>query len=326
MHQPQEEPDPVPLPEHPEGEKVGVPEAPPVLDSAEARDALNCPLCKYSLRGLANVPHPRCPECGYRFTWAELLTARQNLHPYLFEHHLPGNVRSFFLTLWHGLRPATFWARLNAAHAVNATRLHVYTALVTVLLAASLWAGWYLAHAGALYANNQHLTRALWAGPQPLPPDPAFFARALDYGDFGGLKAHVLLTASTWPWLTLAALLVFRASMRRAGVGFGHVLRCVVYSFDAFAWMFAFGLLAGLAVAFGPEPARLRFIDAAQRYLVVGLFTTVGLATYRLGQSYRRYLRFDHPWATVIISQVLVVLSVATFLAAVDPAIWELFW
>src|SRR5206468_900133 len=28
-----------------------------------------CPLCEYNLRGLSE---PRCPECGYRFQWAEL--------------------------------------------------------------------------------------------------------------------------------------------------------------------------------------------------------------------------------------------------------------
>ena len=326
MHQPQREPDPAPLPESPEEEKIGVPEAPPVLDSAEARDALDCPLCKYSLRGLANVSDPRCPECGYRFTWKELLTARQNLHPYLFEHHQPGYVRSFFLTLWRGIRPAQFWSGLNAAHEVRPRALMVYCLLVTVLVATSLWLGWYLAHAGALYANNQYLTRSLWPGPQPLPPNPVFFRRALAYGDTDGIEAHFLLTAFAWPWLTLGALLIFRSSMHRAFVEVEHVFRCVVYSFDAFLWMFAFGLVAGLAAALGPIPERMQFARAVERYLVVGLLFALVIATYRLGQAYRRYLRFEHAWGTVILSQVLVVLAVLTFLSAFDRKITQFFW
>src|SRR5688500_14223296 len=167
------DPHPSPLPEYREREKrsppLGVPSAPPVFDSSAARDALNCPLCNYSLRGLADAADPRCPECGYRFTWEELLVARQNLHPYLFEHHKPGNVRSFFRTLRHGMRPAKFWSGLNAAHEVRPWRLVVYCALVTTLVAAAMWGGWYLAHVGALYAYNSMLDGNLWPGPQLLP-------------------------------------------------------------------------------------------------------------------------------------------------------------
>src|SRR4051794_2250110 len=90
----------------------GLPPAPPPVDSPEARDELDCPLCGYSLRGLAAaVPDaPRCPECGYRFEWAELLVARQHRHPYLFEQHPERNARSFLRTLLGGLRPARFWS------------------------------------------------------------------------------------------------------------------------------------------------------------------------------------------------------------------------
>jgi hypothetical protein len=326
MHQPQpqREPHPAPPPDYAEGEKIGVPEAPPVLDSAEARDALDCPLCKYSLRGLADVSDPRCPECGYRFTWRELLNARQNLHPYLFEHHQPGYVRSFFLTLWRGMRPAKFWSGLNAAHEVRPRALVAYCLLMTLLVALSLWVGWYLAHAGALYAANWNS----WVNrfQSPMPPQPAFFRQALRYGDTDGIEAHLLFTVFAWPWLTLGALLVFRSSMNRAFVDVTHVFRCVVYSFDAFLWMFAFGVLAGLAAALGPIPERMQFARAVERYLVLGLFLALIIATYRLGQAYRRYLRFEHAWGTVILSQVLVVLTAFTFLAAFDSKIAQLFW
>jgi hypothetical protein len=38
------------------------------------------------------------------------------------------------------------------------------------------------------------------------------------------------------------------------------------------------------------------------------------LVTYRLGRAYRRYLQFDRPWATVVASQVIVVLAGAIIL------------
>ena len=48
-----------------------------------ATDDALCPLCQYNLRGLQE---PRCPECGYRFTWEEVLDPSRRLHPYLYEH------------------------------------------------------------------------------------------------------------------------------------------------------------------------------------------------------------------------------------------------
>jgi hypothetical protein len=35
------------------------------------------------------------------------------------------------------------------------------------------------------------------------------------------------------------------------------------------------------------------------------------VVTYRLGRAYRHYLKFDHPWATVIASQIIVTLAAA---------------
>src|SRR5687767_7734312 len=73
------------------------------LDAAAQGEDLLCPLCDYNLRGLIE---PRCPECGYRFEWAQLRDQKLQFHPYLFEHHPKRNVWSFCRTLVGGLRPA----------------------------------------------------------------------------------------------------------------------------------------------------------------------------------------------------------------------------
>jgi hypothetical protein len=53
-------------------------------DWARQTDDVSCPMCEYNLRGLAE---PRCPECGYRFAWKDLLDAKARAHAYLYEHH-----------------------------------------------------------------------------------------------------------------------------------------------------------------------------------------------------------------------------------------------
>src|SRR3954452_19194332 len=67
-----------------------------------------CPLCDYNLRGLAEA---RCPECGYRFVWAEILDPRTRVHPYLFENHPERNVWSFVRTLVGSLNSVRFFGR-----------------------------------------------------------------------------------------------------------------------------------------------------------------------------------------------------------------------
>lgn len=105
-----------------------VPTAP---DWSAIPDQVTCPLCDYDLRGLAE---PRCPECGYRFEWPDLLEADRRTHPYLFEDQQRRLVRAFFATLIGGLRPRRFWASLKPSHPPRLGRLIVYWALTTALL------------------------------------------------------------------------------------------------------------------------------------------------------------------------------------------------
>jgi hypothetical protein len=99
-----------------------------MTDSAEAQahvQDLNCPMCAYNLRGL---PEPRCPECGFHFSWEEL-RAKARLHPYLFEYHPERNIRSFVRTLIGSLWPTRFWASINPAQESRPKRLVIYALL-----------------------------------------------------------------------------------------------------------------------------------------------------------------------------------------------------
>src|SRR5580658_4321591 len=92
---------------------------------------VNCPLCDYNLRGLAE---PRCPECGFQFDWLELLYAEQNRHPYLFEHQPKRNIWSFWKTFWADCRPRRFWRELSPVHVVRINRLLIYWLLANGIL------------------------------------------------------------------------------------------------------------------------------------------------------------------------------------------------
>jgi hypothetical protein len=135
------------------------------------------------------------------------------------------------------------------------------------------------------------------------------------------MTPYFVAACAAWPWITLAALLLFQMSMRRVRVRVSHVLRCVVYSGDAFVWSVVVLAAAGAVGYF----RRYDYYGEPQR-IAMCLLLLLGVATYRLGQAYRLYLRFDHPWATVLTSQVLFVLSVVTALALFCPGFWQLLW
>src|SRR2546423_12181424 len=94
-----------------------------VPDWTSQQAEISCPMCEYNLRGLTE---PRCPECGYRFEWKDLLDAKLRRHPYLFEHHPERKFKSFSKTVWGGLLPRKFWTTLRPTHQVYPRRLMVY--------------------------------------------------------------------------------------------------------------------------------------------------------------------------------------------------------
>ena len=106
--------------------------AAPAGDSPVRGEGHRCPLCEYDLRGLTE---PRCPECGYRFEWADLLDPRKRLHPYLFEHHADRNFWSFWKTAWYGWGPWLFWSSLYPTQPSRPGRLRAYAALVLFVAA-----------------------------------------------------------------------------------------------------------------------------------------------------------------------------------------------
>ena len=313
--------------------------------SPEPREAVPCPLCEYDLRGLAE---PRCPECGYRFVWADLADPAKRRHPYLFEHYPERNLWSFRRTLLGGLWPKKFWTSIHPAQRSRPLRLLLYWLAAASILFVVL-AGHY-----ALYFKQQEAaTRVRRAGTakmyapgtrwgnhiasqygsvnnwldqtDPLPPQPEFYRRA--WNEEGQWAIYLAALWLAWPWLTLLTLLLFRISMRRARIRVAHVLRCVLYSFDVVLWL---GLATALALGvrvlawYGlappytdPPPAPIPRdhpfeyrSDVVPDTLFWAGLLLLPLALYRLASAFRHYLRFDHPVATVLVAQAIAVLLV----------------
>ena len=141
---------------------------PPNWDSLT--EQITCPMCAYNLRGLVE---PRCPECGYRFTWPDMLDPRRRLHPYLFEHHPEKSLRSFLRTAIAGWLPRRFWTSLHPFQPSKPGRLiryWVYAVSVYVLavVASVLANAIVIANTNRIYrAQVTQAWKTPWRGTQP---------------------------------------------------------------------------------------------------------------------------------------------------------------
>jgi len=318
------------------------PVAIPCVDWNTISEEILCPLCDYNLRGLIQ---PRCPECGYRFEWRGLLDPKYRLHPYLFEHHPERNVRSFLRTALGGWRPREFWQRLQPAHRLRPKRLILYwfiVACVSALLPVVAVFG--AACITRIQINtaqrNRILTLMKASGNQEalktikrrygskqayldlvLPINPVVIAMSVAsqkgiITDIGVPAALLVL----WPWATLAALMIFRASMRRAKTKWIHVLRCTVYSSDVMLWMAAVSVLASLAISLVFGSGMLIRGVVFPLILAILILSYFAIMCYRLMIAYRSYLQFDHPRLTIAAAQVVALLLIGNLIMI--PILW----
>lgn len=266
-------------------------DAPP--DWATTTDDFLCPLCSYNLRGLTT---PRCPECGYTFTWSNLASAQQATHPYLFEHHPRRNLWSFLRTLAAGVLPRLFWRTLTAFHAVRPRRLaayHVLALLLTLLPA--------LISVGAVVYQAQ----------PPPPPGTVWFGRPSSTSPVVAATFALVALYVTWPWAMFLTLMIYRGSMWRASVRTGHLARCVVYAWDVTAWpgLTAAAMLAYVVIAnksIDPLVGRAEDILA---FSLMAWFPLVLVAVYRLVIAYQHYLKMRRAWLAIPLAGLAVLLA-----------------
>ena len=294
-------------------------------DRAPVDQDVPCPLCDYNLRG---TTEPRCPECGYRFEWRDLLDPDRRRHPYLFEHHPRRNVWSFWRTFAGALWPNQFWWDVRPGQPSNVRRLVIYWLALNVITLALPLAMVGVDMTRYAIHNHQNRPRAPLVGPQawveatyPLPPSWRFFEKY--FWEAGReILAPALMFAAVylaWPWVTFLALNIFQISMLRARVNVAHVLRCVVYTFDVF-----FLSVGGVAIAASMLLTEVGYSswtgDVSIVWMPVWMLVAIGIFNYRLTMAYRLYLQFHRPLLTVVASQVVVAL------AAFTAMLWVVMW
>lgn len=314
-------------------------------DWSSVTTTIRCPLCEYELRGLTE---PRCPECGKQFAWRQLLDPSERLHPYLFEHHPERNARSFIQTAFGGLNPWRFWSALQPQQPSSRRRLLGYWIICVVLAAASLIPpyveqlrilanrhaierAWYVKVWPALSADQQHAVLASRVPPFPTLTAfldnsyPSWNQRELyvqAFGtpsNFGGylFGGRLLFIAwCLWPWATAIVFLLLRATMRSARVKPVHVVRLVVYTFDAGAWVGSIALTAYGLVLFNRllNPTSWIGLEAVQTPLIWLCCLLGALMMIRLFVASRRYLRIRHAMGVAAASQVIAFLLILAVL------------
>ena len=258
-----------------------------------------CPLCEYNLRGLTE---PRCPECGFAFTWAELIQGQREGHKFLFEHHPKRNVWSFWKTYWRDWLAARFWMDVNPAQAVRVRRLMMFWVLsmspaLILVLGPFVWNLWNTVQLSRAQLAMNAVMYTYWKMTPPAPPPFSSYLQSTWQATTDDIRHQLVITGSLqallWPWLTILFLLVFSQSMRMAKIKKRHVLRAVVYGCDYYLLMIPVILLCQLD---GKLCDSVIFLALA----------CGGVSLYRLYFAYSRYLRFHLPFVTVLTSQILV--------------------
>lgn len=291
----------------------------------EGRDRnVDCPLCAYKLRG---VVEPRCPECGYLFTWPQILDPALRLHPYLFEHHPECNLRSFLRTVLGGLRPGRFWTSLFPTQPSRPKRLVGYWAIAAGMLIAAALAGLATSLIGIvsyqeMLANNQRAQQSMAhpASTIDAPSASRIIREVCTSGTVRETLTVAVFIPAVWPWLSAATFLIFRISMRYARVKPIHMLRICVYSCDAIFWWGLVILAAALVpIPFGglastqfiryyPVSKGLAYVPVESEVnLAIGLAILVMWlhATWRMRAACKHYLQFSFPLGTAVAVQII---------------------
>ncbi len=291
----------------------------------------HCPLCDYQLRGLVE---PRCPECGYRFEWPNLLDPSLRLHPYLFEHHPENNFRSFVRTNLSGWLPRRFWNSLSPVQTSRPKRLILYWVLS--ICALPLLAFLLLGLVTNDYTSNMRGIQVSMKSLMQRPANAGELSKVIK--TYGSLQQYLdavyptkptkvltnllqtreiltplillILLPISWPWITFLSLMIYQVSMRRARIKPIHVLRCTIYSADIVIAIVIGEMIWILtkATVFGFGVGLMRW-DKILLTCTVSTIAALAIVSFiRLLVAYQYYLKMKHSILAVTASQIIIVL------------------
>jgi hypothetical protein len=276
--------------------------------------AVECPLCRYNLRGLSEA---RCPECGYSFEWPEILFIARCQHPYLFEHYPDRNAWSFLRTLLGGLNPWLFWKTVHPVQPVKEPRLMAYRWIAKVFASVPLIiTGLWLLMMSMSWPVDGWPRQSVYYHIDVFGGEATLLSELMRPFLHARLYIFILMITLfllALPEMSTLALLIYRSSMRQAKIQKHHVDRCVAYSYDVVVWLVLGMLLLGAWVLFF-----LRITSWQAEWLswsmVLLLPMVWAVMTIRLGFAYWYYLRMRHALAAVAAGQLIVALVILVVL------------
>jgi hypothetical protein len=194
-------------------------------------ESLNCPLCGYDLRGLTS---PRCPECGHEYDIEAIRSAKHHGIGWLVETERQHPFRAAVRTSFRSLLPLSFvgfWKRFPPAAPLVASRLRWF-AIVWIVAAFA----WEATSVIAFTVERYNSFAAPIKGLTPRTPTYQLlglqqftFQDAFEGWSSVGERLIFDLILLAWPLLTFVYLNVFGITLKRAGIGAGHLWRVAIY-------------------------------------------------------------------------------------------------
>ena len=251
-------------------------------------------MCEYILRGLTS---PRCPECGYHFSWEEVLDPNRRDHTYLFEHHPERNFSTFLRTAFGSYGSRSFWKSLSPVMPSKPGRLTLFfMASSTVFLVAL-----------AAECLGSVATVCLWSSKYwgitagKLIRNYAMGELRLDVLSYG-------LPVIAWPLANGVSLLLFDITLKRRKLKRIHAMRCAIYALHPMIWL-PFLVVAYFADACEVFSTGIRAYNDLISFCLYGFGVLVSIMRLRVAMVY--YLRIPHAAATATLVAIVATLGFA---------------
>ena len=269
-------------------------------------EQLTCRHCGYHLYGLRET---RCPECGNRFTWERVLDEYRRRKKPLFEYRWREKpIRSLVRTWFWTLRPGRLWLRMDIHDppSVGPLLFMVLAGLLAFLVALVVCNG----ISAWLLNSRWGASSTLWGIGWTRRYNPLDLLMLI-WESFGNANVYLVVESiAAWLLCSLAALLVFRQSMRRYKVRTEHVLR---------VWAYALTFHLATAVLLVFLLHGLEFLGLLRRAPNLELTVPLGVVAYVVWSircGYAKYLRMPHSSAVAAVTQLMAVLGALALFTA----------
>ncbi len=264
-------------------------------------EEVTCPQCEYHLFGLKRN---RCPECGTDFTWDKVLAHYRAKKKPLFEYAWRKRFfRSLFGTWLRSFFPNRFWSQIDLHDPVRKGPLLFFLGLSFLVLNGGMVAYSAICFLPVSTANQT----------------PSVLETFGQLG-VGWFLRNVALLLS-WEWLgetavvvmswivcSLAALLIYRQSMKRFRVQFTHLLRVWAYALAPMLSLFPAVLIIVYVGLFELSPPAARSFEVLACTYLPALIV-LAHATWSVACAYRQYLQMPHSFLVALASQVMAILG-----------------